>query len=432
MPDVTLETLDPRILLGGAILIVVLAAVLASVPYLAPQSGPPSVNQTAVAPARIPTVDQLLASGEAFNLSTLIEASSNQVTASNWFNATYSGRVRLAINGAIGSNDLNTSVNMSISVTYMRLNGSSRTVITVENGTIFGNTSVVNIEDKNASYSCYKYWESSDELNSNYSCIGSKSGIQSSEISSLLDSIPQYTLKAAGQRTYEGMPCTLAVSSGLPSFSACISTVYNVPLNATFSMPVSKGALNITSTELITASVTSIGLPVTMNEVVSLPGPLVVQPSFNYSIGAFGNTIHLSLNGTCESNVSSGFSCKSPIVSPFSTISFTLAKTSPGAAHNLNAECAFSGFVGNATYYPVGSYGFAAANVVALSLPEGQSINVVGLECAGPGRANSTIPIGEPVSGTLYVRYTNSSGPEDNSTNPWLASEVGVFTANVI
>ena len=435
MAATTLETLDPKIVLGGAIGIVVLAAILTSITYLFPQPMQPAnpVNQIVV--GQIPTVHQLLASGEQFNLSTLLTAMSNQVTSSPWFNVTYSGRLNTFTTRALGANTFNTSINASIYLTYMRLNGSSRLVLDLLNSTAAGNFSIVSIKvNGTTGYGCYKY--GSSIRGANYTCMPSQPSSSAYQSLSSLDfgSVSDIHLDVAGERTYDGMPCTLVATNGSSAmFSMCISTEYNVPLNATLSVPQSQQeAFNTTSAQVMEMNAVSIGVPVTRSEVISLPGPISVTPQLNYTFKTFSNTIHLSFNGTCAGNASSGFSCNSPVVSPFATVSFTLEKLSAGTSYNLNAGCSATGYNGSIAYYPVGAYGLATSNMSAISISNGESIDVASLNCKGMMAQNSTFYLGEPVSGTLYLRYTNSSGPEGNSMNPWIASEIGTFSANVI
>ena len=437
--NISLETLDPKLLLGGAIAIIILAAILTSVSYLTPQPSQTGNNVNQAQPqvplAPPPTVQQLLSSGHSFNISTLLSSVSNQITAADWFNVTYLGRVNMKSAGVIGVNTFNTSVNMTIIATYMRLNGSSKSIVTVENGSLVGNVSAIEVKvNSSVVYSCYKYWLNPQSFNNiNYTCAKSLSG---TNVQSLLAqgfySLPELNLTVVGRRTYDGMPCILATTNSSPDLSTCVSTTYNVPLYMSFALLPSHST-NVSSMESMNAVIESIGVPVTKQEVVSLPGPVAIRPYFNYTFRTLGNTTSLFPTGTCTNNAISGFTCSSPTVTPFSTITFLLKKQSTGTAYNLNAGCILDGYDGNVTYYPVGKYGFASSGTGAISLSNGESTNVTYLKCLSmKNTTNATLTFDEPVNGTLYVRYTDSGGQADNTTNPWQTSEIGTFSANAI
>ncbi len=143
-----------------------------------------------------------------------------------------------------------------------------------------------------------------------------------------------------------------------------------------------------------------------------------------------------------------GFECITPNLATSGTLSFTFGQGTGNPMYNVELACmAGSGSLqSNATAFRA-----IAANGIAMgggayeysgpfgnTVQTGQILTVSGLPCYGTAQSSQAIylpgqePVGQAFTGKIWVRYTESHGAPDNSSNPFQTQLVASLKTQVI
>jgi hypothetical protein len=274
--------------IGLVVIIVVIAAIFLFVSR--GSSSPGTQNSTGVQSGANSQSSQLasqLSSPSNQTLTSAITIVLHKIISTSQFNASYTGLVKLYIQGSSG---ISINSSMPVKFNFQKLGNNSRIEFSARGVPLFGNMTGVAINLVNGTaYSCsnttfgtlLSFQNEGIVQNTGMQCQRSSSvgTTFNQEINTfaLFDTTQNSQFKVMGQSSYMNQGCVLVVSNGSSStgnyaLTMCLSDQYYVPLTLSFSETINesqKGSLNVALNE------TSIDAPVTLAGLSSLPGPIV-------------------------------------------------------------------------------------------------------------------------------------------------------------
>ncbi len=386
-------------------------------------------------------------------------------------NVSYTGSLNVTITQ--GSSSF--SLPLPFSFIYQRIGNDSRsyTSFTIPSLLSVGSSLAFNVTAINASgktYVCAPFNEGSynntvtclvqSDLTKYESASGQSSGVSSLfNTTSILDGI-NITITSETPTTKNGNSCLLlnGTVSGTPKMLSALtggSTSVNVaPISGTFTTCVSdsyyvplivsgKGSVAISSGQTgekasigaeLSANETSIGKPLTDQEVTSLPGKVINYTQLISNTGYGSGT-------TCIA--APGFLCQAPTLATNGNLSFSFGESTGSSMYNIGLGCVATSNnyghpnPGNAvvllnTYGEATSEVASSLNTTSFYMNSGSEDFISNLKCFGAsGSPISSITQGSTFTGSLFLNYTtNSSAP--SSTNPWLSVKVATLTLKAV
>ncbi len=325
-----------------------------------PKKGLPMIPIAIIAVAIIAVVIVVLyatgVKGSNNQLLTMLSAPANQtpqrvfaivaqkVQSSSELNVSYAGRARISISGSSG---INLSGNIPMELNFQKLGNNTRFSFNATGIPLFGNVTGVSINLANGTtYSCSESSHGSPFSSSSGYGASAPAGIScersstvDTAVSEQLNSFTQFDnlyqnkgangtrFRVIGQSSYKNQGCVLLALNGSVnqsgvtgsySLGMCLSDQYNVPLELSFveraNQPQGTQGLYLN----FTLNETSIGNPVALPGLSSLPGPIVnsTSPYSNYSGTGISTITTIPYTGSSTSSYSGNFTC-TPISSEF-------------------------------------------------------------------------------------------------------------------
>ena len=232
-----------------------------------------------------------LSSGSNSSTKGVLTVATQKVASSIQFNVSYAGTLETQTGGI--------SLRMPMDVGYEKYGNNSRINLNLSSIPLLGNLSFADIQDANGTaYLCSQLFASSNTSRIGCQASSSKNntGLNLSAYTGPLSgnqSVDSSNVMILGQKSHNGMGCVLVQVEGSPktgnstgkyALTMCLSEQYNVPLNVSLVSEDNSSSGNYMINAILNE--TSIGKPVTIAEVTSLPGPVVNGTYNGFSTGS--------------------------------------------------------------------------------------------------------------------------------------------------
>lgn len=157
-----------------------------------------------------------------------------------------------------------------------------------------------------------------------------------------------------------------------------------------------------------------------------------------FSLGVFSGGTSLA-RASCIGEP--GFMCTAPVMGTSGQLSMTFGQVTGTTIYNVMISCAATSTSAglpstgtSSSFEAIEPSGAATtdtsilgSSTTALSLPNGQEVQITGLTCYGSNGAPASAPVGTSYSGYLWINYTTSASPPYS----WTTTKFATLTLKV-